>query len=108
MTINEYQKLAMTTLNPDLSKKDVLINGVMGLCGESGEAIDIVKKWLAQGHELDKEKLAKELGDICWYIAETATALDLSLEDIMAANIEKLRKRYPEGFEADRSRNRSE
>ena len=108
MTINEYQKLAMTTLNPDLSKKDVLINGVMGMCGESGEAIDIVKKWLAQGHELDKEKLAKELGDICWYIAETATALDLSLEDIMAANIEKLRKRYPEGFDVDRSRNRSE
>ena len=108
MTINEYQKLAMTTLNPDLSKKDVLINGVMGLCGESGEAIDIVKKWLAQGHALDKEKLAKELGDICWYVAETATALDLSLEDIMAANIEKLRKRYPEGFDADRSRNRSE
>ena len=108
MTINEYQKLAMTTLNPALSQKDVLINGVMGLCGESGEAIDIVKKWLAQGHELDKEKLAKELGDICWYLAETATALDLSLEDIMAANIEKLRKRYPEGFDADRSKNRTE
>ena len=108
MTINEYQKLAMTTMNPELDTKDVLINGVMGLCGESGEAIDIVKKWLAQGHELDKEKLAKELGDICWYIAETATALDLSLEDIMAANIEKLRKRYPEGVDADRSRNRSE
>ena len=62
MTINEYQKLAMTTLNPDLSEKEVLINGVMGLCGESGEAIDIVKKYLAQGHELDKEHLAKELG----------------------------------------------
>ena len=108
MTINEYQKLAMTTLNPALSQKDVLINGVMGLCGESGEAIDIVKKWLAQGHELDKEKLAKELGDICWYVAETATALDLSLEDIMAANIDKLRKRYPEGFDENRSRNRSE
>ena len=108
MTINEYQKLAMTTLNPALSEKDVLINGVMGLCGESGEAIDIVKKWLAQGHELDKEKLAKELGDICWYLAETATALGLSLEDIMAANIEKLRKRYPEGFDAARSLHRSE
>ncbi len=108
MTINEYQKLAMTTLNPALSEKDVLINGVMGLCGESGEAIDIVKKWLAQGHELDKEKLAKELGDICWYLAETATALDLSLEDIMAANIEKLRKRYPEGFDTERSVNRKE
>ena len=108
MTINEYQQLAMTTLNPALSEKDVLINGVMGLCGESGEAIDIVKKWLAQGHELDKEKLAKELGDICWYLAETATALGLSLEDIMAANIEKLRKRYPEGFDAARSLYRSE
>ena len=103
MTINEYQKLAMTTLNPQLSKKDVLINGVMGLCGESGEAIDIVKKWLAQGHELDREKLAKELGDICWYLAETATALDLDLEDIMAANIEKLKQRYPDGFDANRS-----
>lgn len=108
MTINDYQKLAMTTLNPALSKKDVLINGVMGLCGESGEAIDIVKKWLAQGHELDKERLAKELGDICWYLAETATALDLSLEDIMAANIEKLKKRYPEGFNAERSIHRTE
>lgn len=108
MTIKEYQKLAMTTLNPALSKKDVLINGVMGLCGESGEAIDIVKKWLAQGHELDKEKLAKELGDICWYLAETATALDLSLEEIMAANIEKLKKRYPDGFEAERSIHRTE
>ena len=108
MTINEYQKLAMTTLNPELSEKDVLINGVMGLCGESGEAIDIVKKWLAQGHELDREKLAKELGDICWYLAETATALGLNLEDIMAANIEKLKKRYPEGFDTARSVNRSE
>ena len=108
MTINEYQKLAMTTLNPELSQKDVLINGVMGLCGESGEAIDIVKKWLAQGHELDREKLAKELGDICWYLAETATALDLSLEDIMAANIEKLKRRYPDGFDSQRSIHRED
>ena len=108
MTAKEYQELAMTTLNPQLSKKDVLINGVMGLCGESGEAIDIVKKWLAQGHELDKEKLAKELGDICWYLAETATALDLDLEDIMIANIEKLKRRYPDGFDSDRSVHRTE
>ena len=108
MTIHEYQKLAMTTLNPALDQKDVLINGVMGLCGESGEAIDIVKKWLAQGHELDREKLAKELGDIAWYLAETATALDLNLEDIFEANIEKLRKRYPEGFDSHRSIHREE
>ena len=108
MTINEYQKLAMTTLNPELSSKDVLINGVMGLCGESGEAIDIVKKWLAQGHELDREKLAKELGDIAWYLAETATALNLKLEDVLASNIEKLKKRYPDGFESERSIHRAE
>ena len=103
MTINEYQKLAMTTLNPALSDKDILINGVMGLCGESGEAIDIVKKWLAQGHELDKAHLAKELGDIAWYLAEAATALDLSLEDILQANLDKLKKRYPEGFSSQQS-----
>ena len=101
--INEYQELAMTTLNPKLSKKDVLINSVMGLCGESGEAIDIVKKWMAQGHELDKEHLAKELGDIAWYLAEAATALDIPLEDIFQSNIDKLKQRYPQGFEAKRS-----
>ena len=107
MTINEYQKLAMTTLNPALSRKDVLINGVMGLCGESGEAIDIVKKHLAQGHELDREALVKELGDIAWYLAEAATALDLSLEEILQANLDKLQKRYPQGFAAERSLSRS-
>ena len=95
MQINEYQKLAMQTLNPELEKKEVLINSVMGLCGESGEAIDIVKKWLAQGHELDKEHLKKELGDIAWDLAEAATALDISLDEILQANIVKLQKRYP-------------
>ena len=108
MEINEYQTLAMTTLNPALSQKDVLINSVMGLCGESGEAIDIVKKWLAQGHQLDKEHLAEELGDIAWYLAEAATALDRNLEDILEANIEKLKKRYPEGFDIHRSLERNE
>ncbi len=106
MTINEYQTLAMLTLNPLLEKKDMLINGVMGLCGESGESIDIVKKWLAQGHDLDKEHLAKELGDIAWYLAEVATALDIPLEDIFQANIDKLKKRYPEGFDSKMSINR--
>ncbi len=108
MTINDYQKLAMATLNPELSRKDVLINGVMGLCGESGEAIDIVKKWLAQGHELDREKLKKELGDIAWYLAETAWALDLPLEEVLQANIDKLKNRYPEGFDTARSTHRQE
>ena len=103
MTINEYQELALRTLNPALGKKDVLINGVMGLCGEAGEAIDLVKKHLHQGHPLDREALLKELGDVAWYLAETACALDADLESVLAANIEKLRQRYPEGFEAERS-----
>ena len=108
MTINEYQKLAMTTLNPELNKKDILINGVMGLCGESGEVIDIVKKHLAQGHELDREKIIKELGDVAWYMAEIATVLDVELEDVLVQNIEKLKKRYPEGFSTEKSLHREE
>lgn len=108
MTPNEYQKLAMTTLNPELSPRDVLINSVMGLCGESGEAIDLVKKHLHQGHPLDREGLIKELGDIAWYLAEAATALDVSLEEIMERNIEKLKKRYPEGFSSAQSQRRPE
>ena len=103
MTVNEYQRLAMTTLNPALDRKEVLINSVMGLCGESGDAIDIVKNWLAQGHELDKARLAKELGDVAWYLAEAATALDIPLEEILQGNLEKLKKRYPEGFDAQKS-----
>lgn len=103
MTVNEYQTLAMATLNPELSRKEVLINSVMGLCGEAGEAIDIVKKWQFQGHDLDQAHLAKELGDIAWYLAEAATALEIPLEEIFQGNIDKLKKRYPDGFDTQRS-----
>lgn len=106
MTVNEYQKLAMTTLNNEINEKDILLNGVMGLCGESGEAIDIVKKHIFQGHELDKEHLAKELGDIAWYLAQTATGLGIPLEVIFQMNIDKLKKRYPEGFSDEKSKAR--
>ena len=108
LTANDYQRQAMALLNPALSRKDVLINGVMGLCGESGEAIDIVKKHLHQGHPLEKEKLAKELGDVAWYLAETAFALDIPLEKILRGNLEKLRKRYPDGFSSEKSLYRGE
>jgi len=108
MTLNEYQQLALTTLNPALNKKDVLINGVMGLCGEAGEAIDIVKRHLAQGHDLDRENLIKELGDVAWYLAETAYALDVPLEEVCQRNIDKLKARYPEGFSTERSIHRTE
>jgi Predicted pyrophosphatase len=103
MEINEYQTKAMRMLNPALKDKDILLNSVMGLCGESGEAIDIVKKWLCQGHELDKEHLIKELGDVAWYLAEAATALGVPLEEVLQGNIAKLEKRYPHGFLTEES-----
>ena len=106
MIVSDYQKQAMRTLNRNLSKQEILLNGVMGLCGESGEAIDIVKKHMFHGHPLDKEALKKELGDIAWYLAETAYALDMPLEDILKTNIEKLKQRYPEGFSESKSINR--
>ncbi len=100
MEANEYQKLAMKTLNPALGEKEVLINAVMGLCGESGEAIDLVKKHLFQGHELDREGLIKELGDVAWYLAEASTALGVSLSEVLEGNIKKLESRYPHGFDS--------
>jgi NTP pyrophosphatase (non-canonical NTP hydrolase) len=106
MQINEYQTLAMTTLNKELTKKEILVNSVMGLNGEAGEAIDIVKKHLFHGHELNKEELIKELGDVAWYLAEAAYALDIDLETILKLNIKKLKKRYPEGFSKENSINR--
>ena len=106
MNANEYQKLAMRTSNKDLMVDYHILNGVLGLVGESGEVADLVKKNWMQGHPLDREHVAKELGDICWYIAETATAIGYDLETILMMNIAKLRKRYPEGFDVERSMNR--
>lgn len=85
-----------------------LINGLMGLNGEAGEAIDILKKHLFQGHDLDREHLAKELGDVAWYLAVSADALGYSLEKVMQMNLDKLRARYPDGFETERSANRKD
>lgn len=86
-----------------------LLYGVMGLCGEAGEASELVKKAYWQGHALNTEHLASELGDILWYVTFTANRLGLSLKDIMKINSEKLQKRYPEGhFDAERSQNREE
>ncbi len=108
MTINEYQSLAMRTASGmNYEHHGMLLNGVLGLCGESGEVADIVKKATFQGHELNIEHVAKELGDICWYIAVSATAIGCDLETIMKMNIEKLRKRYPDGFDAERSKHRA-
>lgn len=109
LTFNQYQKHALRTANTDILDKDkLLVNGAMGLNGESGEVIDIVKKHLFQGHDLDRDKLINELGDVAWYLAVSAHALGVTLEYICQKNVEKLLKRYPEGFSADASINRKE
>lgn len=108
MAANEYQRLAMRTRNPNLDREHCLIEGVMGMCGEAGEAIEIVKKHVAQGHELDKEHLIRELGDVAWYLAATATALGVDLETVFRVNIEKLESRYPNGFISEDSINRAD
>ena len=104
MTINEYQQLALRTgsyMNNDL---DRILQGVMGLAGESGECVDLMKKHIFQGHSLDSEHLMKELGDIAWYLALTADAIGFTLEEVLETNIEKLESRYPDGkFEAGKS-----
>ena len=103
MTLNTYQDAALRTAKKDISEKEQLIEALMGLNGEAGESIDIFKKYLFQGHGLDKEHLAKELGDVLWYLAVSAKAIGYSLDDIARMNIEKLAARYPIGFDAERS-----
>ena len=105
MKANEYQKAALRTASSK-KPKDLILNGTLGLAGESGEVADHIKKHLFQGHELDKENLINELGDICWYIAIMAEGLGYTLEEVMKLNIEKLMKRYPDGFDRERSINR--
>ena len=108
MTINEYQKLALRTANLELSIKDQLLNALMGLNGEAGEAIDILKKHLFQGHDIDELHIIKELGDAAWYISLAAHALGYDLEDVFKINIEKLKERYPDGFNPELSIKRNE
>lgn len=105
---NKYQELAMRTNRPEATQEENIVNGCLGLSGETGEVCDIVKKCMFQGHELEKERIADELGDVLWYVALTAKGIEYSLNDIMEHNIEKLKKRYPDGFEEERSINRAE
>ena len=106
ITANDYQRAAMRTAGDN--KDSYLLNGVMGLCGEAGEVIDLVKKHLHQGHELDREQLILECGDCAWYLALIASAIDCDLSKVLQRNIDKLQDRYPEGFDKTRSINRNE
>ena len=105
MTLAEYQALAQRTSHAG-KRSDKLENACLGLAGECGEVCDIVKKALFQGHALDRAGLIEEAGDVLWYLAELAAGLGVSLEDMAVQNVMKLRRRYPNGFDAGRSRNR--
>ena len=111
MTINEYQKLALMTegrLTTDPTPYTRLIEALMGVNGEAGEAIDVLKKILYQGHAFQPDRIAGELGDIAWYLALAADAIGYDLETIFRMNIDKLKARYPDGFAVDRSIHRKE
>ena len=107
-TLDDYQRAAMRTADGMDKEYPPLFNGVLGLAGESGECADIVKKHLFQGHELDEAHLAEELGDVLWYVAVSAQAIGKSLSDIAQGNVDKLMRRYPQGFDKARSVNRDE
>ena len=109
MTINEYQTAALRTAQTDkLTASDLLLNSALGLRGASGDVADIVKKFRFQGHDLDFDHIAKELGDVAWYLAVGAYAIGFDLESIFRMNKEKLKARYPDGFSTDRSLHRAE
>jgi NTP pyrophosphatase (non-canonical NTP hydrolase) len=108
MTLDDYQQLAARTLGRDRTHEQQLANAALGLTGEAGEVAEVIKKHLFHDTPLNQEALAKELGDCLWYIGAFATVLGLSLDDIAQRNVDKLRKRYPEGFDTERSRNRTE
>ena len=108
MTINEYQTAALRTAQADkLTANELLLNSALGLCGESGEVADLVKKHRFQGHDFDFDHVAKELGDVAWYLAVGAYAIGFDLESIFRMNKEKLEARYPNGFSTDRSLHRA-
>lgn len=106
LEFNQYQRLANELMSKE-AKNQPLLNAALGLAGESGEFADIIKKHLFQGHDLDKEHLKEELGDILWYIAEACKGLDITLEEVARSNIEKLHQRFKGNhFDSERSKNR--
>jgi len=105
LTLNEYQQKAARTLEAGTQSASLSVLA-LGLAGESGEVADLVKKHIGHGHHLDMTKLAKELGDCLWYISGIAKHFNIHLSAIGEANIEKLLKRYPDGFSSEASINR--
>lgn len=107
MHMNEYQALAQRTSNTTRTSYKIE-NALLGLSGEVGELCDHYKKYMYQGHDFDCNHMIEEAGDVMWYLAELAEALNTTLETIAGRNIEKLKKRYPDGFDPERSMHREE
>ena len=106
MTINEFQQDVLRTESESSHKYPRILHGMMGLCGEAGEAMDILKKTMFQKHELDKSHMALELGDVVYYLALAADAPGYDLETLLRMNMKKRQARYPDGFDSERSINR--
>lgn len=103
-TLNEYQTAALRTAGDKRERSIAYL--ALGVAGEAGEVADYVKKVIGHGHDMDRQKLAKELGDVLWYVATLAEWIGFSLEEIATLNVNKLMARYPNGFEAARSQQR--
>jgi NTP pyrophosphatase (non-canonical NTP hydrolase) len=108
MTLDEYQELAARTIGQDRTHEQQLANAALGLTGEAGEVAEHIKKHLFHSYPVNRDAIVKELGDCLWYIAAMGTTLGVTLDEIGSMNIEKLRRRYPDGFSAERSLNRTE
>lgn len=93
----QFKKLSRQ-LDGNFSRLD---NAIAGLAGEAGEVADVWKKVKYHGLEYNDEvrdMFIKELGDVCWYVFQTAIALDVPVDEVISRNIEKLKKRHPDGF----------
>jgi NTP pyrophosphatase (non-canonical NTP hydrolase) len=107
LTLADYQRLAARTVNASLSVDQRLLDASAGLAEEAGEVLGLVRKHVFMHHDLDVARLTTELGDALWCLTAAAAALGLSLDDVAATNLEKLRRRYPAGYSDDASANRS-
>lgn len=107
MKLNEYQELAFRTSGTGDYEKKLAVSA-LGIAGEAGEVADLIKKYVGHGHPLDVPKITKELGDVLWYVSDIAALIGVSLEKVATTNIEKLKKRYPNGFSERDSINRTD
>lgn len=102
MTIREYAQAAKRTINTDLTWAQIQLHALHGLASEVGEIHAIFQKCY-QGHEVSKERVMDELGDLAWFWNELCFAMDIDPQEVLEYNIDKLYKRYPDGFSAERS-----